>query len=49
VFTQEPYASKGQRDTLNSTDRIYAEQLLLAVTPADEGHAATFNIGLQMA
>jgi len=49
VFTQEPYASKGQRDTLNSTDRIYAEQLLLAVTPAGEGYAATFNIGLQMA
>jgi len=49
VFAQEPYASKGPRDTLNSTDRIHNEQLLLAVTPADEGYAATFNIGLQMA
>ena len=49
VFTQSPYASKGKRDTLNSVDRIYNEQLLLDVSQADEGYAATFNIGLQMA
>lgn len=49
VFSQEPYASKGPRDTLNSTDNIYNEQLLLDVTQADEGYAAMFNIGLEMA
>jgi len=49
VFTQEPYASKGKRDTLNSTDNIYNDQLLLTVTQADEGYAAIFDIGLQMA
>jgi protocatechuate 3,4-dioxygenase beta subunit len=48
VLAQEPYASKGQRDTLNSTDRIFDEQLLLDVTQANEGYAANFNIGLQM-
>jgi protocatechuate 3,4-dioxygenase beta subunit len=51
VFTQAPYASKGQRDTLNSTDRIYDSQLLLTTAPADDGadagYAATFDIGLQ--
>ena len=49
VFSQEPYASRGQRDRLNSTDNIYNEQLLLDVTQAGEGYAATFNIGLEMA
>lgn len=49
VFSQAPYASKGQRDTLNSTDGIYDDRLLLAVTPAAEGYAAIFDIGLQMA
>ena len=49
VFTQAPYSGKGQRDTLNSTDRIYDEQLLLAVDQAGDGYAATFDIGLQIA
>lgn len=49
VFTQEPYASKGQRNRLNSNDSIYNEQLLLAAAQADEGYAATFDIGLQLA
>ena len=48
MFAQAPYASKGQRDTLNSTDRIYDDQLLLAVTQADQGYAAMFDIGLQL-
>jgi protocatechuate 3,4-dioxygenase beta subunit len=48
VLAQEPYASKGQRDTLNSTDRIFDEQLLLDVSQSEEGYAANFNIGLQM-
>jgi len=47
VFTQAPYASKGQRDTLNSNDNIYDDQLLLTVTQTDQGYAATFDIGLQ--
>ncbi|HEX6306272.1 MAG TPA: hypothetical protein VFZ76_18880, partial [Anaerolineales bacterium] len=49
VYIQEPYASKGQRNTLNSNDNIYDEQLLLAAAQSDEGYAATFDIGLQMA
>jgi len=49
VFTQAPYASKGQRNTLNSTDNIYDDLLLLTVTQTDQGYAATFDIGLQMA
>ena len=48
VFTQEPYASKGQRNTLNSTDNIYNDQLVLDVSKEAEGYAATFDIGLQM-
>ena len=49
VYTQEPYASKGQRDTLNSTDNIYDDLLLLTATQTDQGYTATFDIGLQMA
>ncbi|MBI1877058.1 MAG: intradiol ring-cleavage dioxygenase [Chloroflexi bacterium] len=49
VFTQQPYAGKGQRDTLNSTDNIYDDQLLLTVTQTSQGYTATFDIGLQMA
>ncbi len=51
VYTQEPYASRRQRDTLNSDDGIYAqgsEQLVLALTPTAEGYATTFNIGLDL-
>jgi len=48
VFTQAPYAGRGQRNTLNGNDRIFNEQLLLNVTPADEGYAAAFDIGMQM-
>jgi protocatechuate 3,4-dioxygenase beta subunit len=49
VLSQAPYASKGQRDTLNSNDNIYDDQLLLTVTQTDQGYAATFDIGLQTA
>lgn len=51
VFTQQPYASKGQRDRLNSTDGIYQQsggQLLLAPTAANGGYAATFDIALDL-
>jgi protocatechuate 3,4-dioxygenase beta subunit len=48
VFTQQPYAAKGQRDRLNSTDNIYQELLLLTTTQTDQGYAATFDIGLDL-
>lgn len=48
VFSQSPYAAKGQRDTLNSTDGIYQDLLLLTTTPTDQGYAAAFNIGLDL-
>jgi protocatechuate 3,4-dioxygenase beta subunit len=46
VFTAAPYASKGQRNTLNSNDGIYQEQLLMAVSKTDQGYAASFDIGI---
>jgi protocatechuate 3,4-dioxygenase beta subunit len=49
VHAQSPYASKGQRDTLNSTDNIYDDRLLLAAAQTDQGYATTFDLGLQMA
>jgi protocatechuate 3,4-dioxygenase beta subunit len=51
VHAQEPYASKGQRNTLNSTDGIYqngGDQLTLAPTAANGVYSATFNIGLDL-
>jgi protocatechuate 3,4-dioxygenase beta subunit len=48
VFTQAPYAGKGQQDTSNSRDNIYRDELLLTVAETEQGYAATFNIGLQM-
>lgn len=48
VFMQEPYASKGQRNTLNSTDNIYDDLLLLTATQTDQGYAAMFDIGLDL-
>jgi protocatechuate 3,4-dioxygenase beta subunit len=50
VFTQAPYASKGSTpDTLNSTDSIYQDLLLLTTTKTDQGYTATFDIGLNIA
>jgi protocatechuate 3,4-dioxygenase beta subunit len=47
VFTQEPYAAKGSTpDTLNSTDTIYQDLLLLTTTKTEQGYAATFDIGI---
>jgi hypothetical protein len=47
VFTQAPYASKGSTpDTLNSTDGIYQDILLLTTTKTDQGYAAAFDIGI---
>ena len=52
VFTQAPYAGRGQRNTRNSNDGIYSSggnQLVLAPTlvPAGGVYNASFNIGLQ--
>ncbi len=46
VFSQAPYASKGQRDTLNSNDNIYQDQLLLTVNKTEQGYATAFDIGI---
>jgi len=46
VFMLEPYAAKGQRDTINSADTMYQELLLLSVAEAGDGYAATFPIGV---
>ena len=48
VHTQQPYASKGYRDTLNSRDNIYDDRLLLTVAETGQGYAAVFDIGLQI-
>lgn len=49
VFTQQPYAAKGSTpDTLNSTDNIYQDLLLLTTTKTDQGYAATFPIGIDL-
>jgi protocatechuate 3,4-dioxygenase beta subunit len=51
IYAQDPYASKGQRTTLNSNDSIYrngGSQLLLNPTISADGYSATFDIGLQI-
>ncbi len=48
VFSQAPYASKGQRNTLNSNDNIYQDVLLLDVVQTSDGYASAFDIGLQL-
>jgi protocatechuate 3,4-dioxygenase beta subunit len=48
VLARAPYASKGQRNTLNSNDNIYDDRLLLAVSGTAEGYAATFDIGMEL-
>lgn len=51
VFTNAPYNTKGQRDTLNSNDGIFAgggEQMILNLTEANGGYATTFEIALDL-
>ena len=48
VFAKEPYASKGQRITLNSNDNIYQDALRVDVAQANDGYATSFDIGLQL-
>lgn len=52
VHAQAPYASKGQRTLKNTGDGIFrngGDQLLLTLAETNQGYAATFDIGLQMA
>ena len=52
VHAQQPYAAKGQRTLRNSGDGIYQQggsQMLLSVSQASDGYAATFDIALQTA
>jgi protocatechuate 3,4-dioxygenase beta subunit len=46
VHSKAPYSSRGRRDTLNSRDRIFKEQLLLNVIQKSNGYTATFDIAL---
>lgn len=52
VHAQKPYKSKGQRNTRNSSDNIFAnggDQLLLDVTGnSKSGYTARINIGLDL-
>jgi protocatechuate 3,4-dioxygenase beta subunit len=48
VYAQEPYAAKGAQDTLNSTDNIYSDELLLAAVMNNDNVAATFDIALDL-
>ncbi|MGB9751434.1 intradiol ring-cleavage dioxygenase [Roseiflexus castenholzii] len=51
VFVQAPYADRGRRATLNQNDSIFRQsgsQLMLNLTPLDQGYAATFEIGVDL-
>jgi protocatechuate 3,4-dioxygenase beta subunit len=51
VFAQAPYANRGRRTTLNQSDGIFRQsgsQLMLNLTPLDQGYAATFEIGVDV-
>jgi protocatechuate 3,4-dioxygenase beta subunit len=51
VHAQPPYATPGQSRLRNARDGIYrtaGAQLTLAVTPAAPGHAASFDLALQI-
>ncbi len=51
VFAQAPYAGRGRRTTLNQNDGIFRQsgsQLMLNLTPIDQGYAATFEIGVDL-
>jgi protocatechuate 3,4-dioxygenase beta subunit len=51
VHAQEPYASKGYRDTLNSDDMIFQSSeglLTLEVVEEDNEYTAIFGIGLDL-
>ena len=52
VHAQSPYAAKGQRTLKNAGDDIFkggGNDLVLALSEAEQGYKATFEIGLQTA
>jgi protocatechuate 3,4-dioxygenase beta subunit len=52
IHSQNPYSEKGQRTLKNDRDGIFNEggnQLLLSLTPSNQGYKAKFEIGLQIA
>ncbi len=52
VFTQAPYASRGQPDTNNGTDILFrngGKQMLLNLTQQDRGYSAVFDIAVDVA
>jgi protocatechuate 3,4-dioxygenase beta subunit len=53
IHALEPYAGKGQRDTLNTNDNIFnggGDQLLLNLEgDPTNGYTSTFNVGLDLA
>ncbi|MBD2436550.1 intradiol ring-cleavage dioxygenase [Nostoc sp. FACHB-110] len=51
VYTQAPYASKGERTLKNTDDGIFrdgGEQMLLKLKPQGQGYAASLDIGLNL-
>jgi protocatechuate 3,4-dioxygenase beta subunit len=52
VYSAQPYAAKGQRNTFNASDNIFnngGDQLLLEITGDNSnGYAAAINIGLDL-
>ncbi|WP_419861701.1 intradiol ring-cleavage dioxygenase [Candidatus Palauibacter sp.] len=51
VHAQAPYAARGQRTRMNADDRIFrdgGESLMAQVREADDGYAATFDLGLDL-
>ena len=51
VHAQAPYAARGQRTRMNADDRIFqdgGESLMAQVSEADDGYAATFDLGLDL-
>lgn len=52
VYTQAPYAARGQRTQKNNQDGIFqqgGEQLMLQLTQGEEGYIGRFEIGLEFA
>ena len=51
VHAEAPYAARGRRTRMNADDRIFqdgGESLMARVSEADDGYAATFDLGLDL-
>jgi len=51
VLRRAPYATKGPAQVRNAQDGIYrrgGDQLVLVLSPKDDGYAGTFEVGLQL-